>query len=198
MIKSIGIFCGSSKGKNPIYEEEAIKYSKLLVDNNITIVYGGGNIGIMGVIAKAVKEKNGKIIGVAPGFIFDKEVVNTELTELIVTRNMLDRKEILMQKSDAFVILPGGIGTLDEFFEVLTALQLETLMKPIAILNTNNYYTPLINLLQHMVDEKFFRKEHLESLIVESDIIKLHQEVMTYIPKKVEKWVEDLKINEQF
>jgi len=198
MIKSIGIFCGSSKGKHSIYEEEARKYAKLLVENNITIVYGGGNIGIMGVIAKTVLENKGKIIGVAPGFIFDKEVVNTELSELVVTRNMLDRKEILMQKSDAFVILPGGIGTLDEFFEVLTALQLETLMKPIAILNTNNYYTPLIDLLKHMVAEKFFRHEHLESLIVENDIVKLHQKVMTYIPKKVEKWVEDLKINEQF
>lgn len=198
MIKSVGIFCGSSKGKNPIYEIEAIKYTKLLVENNIKIVYGGGNIGIMGVISKTALENNGVIIGVAPGFIFEKEVVNSNLTELIVTRDMLDRKEVLMQRSDAFVILPGGIGTLDEFFEVLTALQLETMIKPIAILNTNNYYNPLIELLKHMVEEKFFRKEHFESIIIENEVEELHKKIMTYTPQKVENWVDDLKIKEQF
>lgn len=198
MIKTIGIFCGSSKGLLSDYEIETQKITNLLISNNLTIVYGGGNTGLMGVVAETGLNLKGNIIGVAPGFIFEKEVVRNDLTDLIITRNMLDRKEIIMQKSDAFIVLPGGIGTLDEFFEVFTALQLETMMKPIAILNTNQYFTPLISMLKNMVEQKFLRKEHFDSLIIEEDPEILIKNILNSKPKKVHKWVEELKIKQQF
>jgi len=198
MIKSICIFCGSSLGSAPIYASESYKFTKEVVKKGHTIIYGGGNIGIMGVVAKAAIENNGKIIGVAPKFLKDKEVVRDDLTELILVEDMFERKKKLIEISDGFAVLPGGIGTINEFFEVLTAQQLETIIKPVGILNTDGYYNDLLNMLSHFVEKKFFRKEHLKNLIVEKDPIKLIKSIENHIPQKIEKWISELKKKQYF
>ena len=198
MIRSVGIFCGSSKGKSIAYEHSAAEYARLLAEDKIRIIYGAGSTGIMGVIAESALQNSGYIIGVAPGFLNDKEVVHQGLSELHIVEDMFERKTLLMNLSDAFAILPGGIGTLDEFFEVFTALQLEILQKPIGILNVEGYYDKLIDLLEHMVDEQFFRREHFESLVIDNQVDRFHQKLMSHTPQKVDSWVEELKKKNKF
>lgn len=193
MIKSIGIFCGSSLGKDELYSTLTYNYVSIIVKNKIDIIYGGGCTGIMGIVAKAAIEGNGKIIGVVPKLLNKKGIIHQNLNKLIIVNSMLERKEYIINNVDAFVILPGGIGTLDEFFEVFTGLQLETINKPIGILNINGYYDSLINMLKTMVIEKFFRKEHLESLVIESDPEIFHKKLINNKINKVEGWIEELK-----
>lgn len=198
MIQSVGIFCGSSKGQDIHYEDASSKYIKLLVQDNIRIVYGAGSTGIMGVVAETALKMSGNITGVAPGFLHDKEVCHNGLTDMYIVDNMFERKELLMKLSDAFAILPGGIGTMDEFFEVFTALQLETIHKPVGILNVNGFYDHLIGMLQHMVSEKFLRKEHFNALVIESDPALFHRRLMTHKPEKVNSWVDELRKTNKF
>jgi len=197
-IETICIFCGSSKGNHRAYSDAAFDYTRLLVKQNIKIVYGAGNIGIMGIVAQAVQENNGYIIGVAPAFLNEKEVVRQDLDELYVVKDMFERKMKLIEISDAFVVLPGGIGTLDEFFEVFTALQLEVINKPIGILNTNGYYNHLIQMLRNMVETKFLRKEHLDNLIVEDSPNMLHERLMKHQTVRLEKWIAELRDKQHF
>jgi len=197
-IESICIFCGSSKGNHRAFSDAAFDYTRLLVKQNIRIVYGAGNIGIMGVIAQTVKDYKGYIIGIAPRFLHEKEVVRHDLDELHIVKDMFERKMKLIEISDAFVILPGGIGTLDEFFEVFTALQLEIINKPIGILNTNGYYNPLILMLKNMVETKFLRKEHLDNLIVEETPKMLHEKLMKHKTVRLEKWISELRDKQHF
>jgi len=198
VIQSVAIFCGSSKGNNPIYEEIASEYSALLAKDKIKIVYGGGSTGIMGVVAETALQHSGYVIGVAPGFLNEKEVVHKGLHELHIVNDMLERKALLMEMSDAFAILPGGIGTMDEFFEVFTALQLETMHKPIGILNVNGYYDMLIEFLERMVKDQFFRKEHFNDLIISSEPVQFHTQLINHKPIKVESWVNELRKNNKF
>jgi len=198
MIQSVGIFCGSSKGRDIHYENVSSQYIKLLVQDNIRIVYGAGSTGIMGVVAETALNMSGNITGVAPGFLHEKEVCHNGLTDMYIVDNMFERKELLMKLSDAFAILPGGIGTMDEFFEVFTALQLETIHKPVGILNVNGYYDHLIGMLQNMVNEKFLRKEHFNALVIESDPDEFHRRLMSHKPEKVNSWVDELRKTNQF
>lgn len=198
LIKSICVFCGSSKGNNRIYSDVVTDYIKLIVKQGVKVVYGGGNIGIMGVVAQAVKDNNGYIIGVAPSFLEEKEVVHKQLDQLLIVKDMFERKQKLMELSDAFVVLPGGIGTLDEFFEVFTALQLEVINKPIAILNTNGYYNNLVLMLQNMVEAKFLHKEHFENLIIEDSPKILHEKLMKHQTVSLEKWISELRNKQHF
>lgn len=198
MIESVCIFCGSSKGRNSEYEKGAREYATLLATEHIKIVYGAGSTGIMGVVARAALEKGGIVIGIAPEFLHMKEVVHQGLSELHLVETMFERKEMLIRISDAFAVLPGGIGTLDEFFEVFTALQLEMIHKPIGILNLNGYYDRLVLMLEHMVEEGFFRKEHFEHLIIESDPTEFHRKLMQSRPDKVFRWVDDLRKKDTF
>ncbi len=198
LIKSICVFCGCSKGNNRIYSDVVTDYIKLIVKQGVKVVYGGGNIGIMGVVAQAVKDNNGYIIGVAPSFLEEKEVVHKQLDQLLIVKDMFERKQKLMELSDAFVVLPGGIGTLDEFFEVFTALQLEVINKPIAILNTNGYYNNLVLMLQNMVEAKFLHKEHFENLIIEDSPKILHEKLMKHQTVSLEKWISELRNKQHF
>jgi uncharacterized protein (TIGR00730 family) len=198
MIQSVGIFCGSSKGRNPVFEQASSQYASLLAEDKIRVVYGAGSTGIMGVVANAVLNNSGYIIGVAPGFLHEKEVVHTGLNELHIVKDMFERKALLMKLSDAFAVLPGGIGTLDEFFEVFTALQLETIHKPIGILNINGYFDHLIHMIKKMVEEKFFREEHFHALVIENDPVVFHRKLIIHQPEKVKSWVDELKKNNSF
>jgi uncharacterized protein (TIGR00730 family) len=198
MIRSVGIFCGSSKGFNPQFESASAEYASILAHNRIRIIYGAGSTGIMGVVAESALRHNGYIIGVAPGFLIEKEVVHKNLNELHIVEDMFERKALLINLSDAFAILPGGIGTLDEFFEVFTALQLETIEKPVGILNICGYYDKLIDMIHHMVHERFLRAEHFNSLVIESDPMEFHRKLMNHQPEKVESWVDELRKNNKF
>ena len=188
-MKSISVFCGSSEGNDPIIIEESYRLGQIFVERSITLVYGGSKIGIMGKVAQAVIDGKGETIGVIPNFLKTKEIVNTELTELIVTENMHDRKVIMYDKSDGFIIIPGGFGTMDEFFEITTWGQLGLHTKPIGILNTNGYYDPLVAQCKMMVERGFLKQENLDAVVVDNTIEGLLDKMNNYIPLLAPKWL---------
>lgn len=154
-IKSIAVYCGSSSGTKTIYAETANKLGTWLGENNINMIYGGGNIGLMGITADACLQAGGHVTGVCPGFLIEREVGHHALNDLIVVDDMHQRKIKMFDLSDAFIILPGGIGTLDEFFEILTWKQLGRHEKPIYIFNVDGFYIPLLTTMKYMVEQGF-------------------------------------------
>ncbi len=165
MIKAIAVFCGSKSGNNSLFEEHAKQLGYLLAQYNIVLIYGGGNKGLMGAVANAVLEKGGKVTGIIPQLLTDREHSHGGLTELIVVDNMHTRKQQLYEKCDAAIILPGGFGTLDELYEMLTWNQLSIHDKKIFILNTAGYYN---NLLAHnkMMQQEGFLYDNIDDRIV--------------------------------
>ena len=188
-MNSISVFCGSSEGNDPEIIEESYRLGHIFVKQNITLVYGGSKIGIMGKVAEAVINGNGKTIGVIPAFLKTKEIVNNQLTELIVTQNMHDRKVIMYDKSDGFIIIPGGFGTMDEFFEITTWGQLGLHTKPIGILNINGYYNALIEQFKMMVNRGFLKQENLEAVVIDTTIEGLLDKMNNYKPLPAPKWL---------
>ena len=188
-MRSIAVFCGSSSGNDPYIVKESYELGVKMAKENITLVYGAAKIGIMGRVAEAVLENKGKAIGVIPEFLKTKEVVNTNLTELIVTENMHDRKILIYEKSDGFIILPGGFGTMDEFFEITTWGQLGLHTKPIGILNINGYYDALIAQFQTMVERGFLKQENLNAVVVDDSIHGLLDKMTNYVPLPTPKWL---------
>jgi uncharacterized protein (TIGR00730 family) len=153
--KSIVVFCGSKNGANALYEAHAKTLGKLLAEKGIRLIYGGGNRGLMGAVANGVMEKGGNVTGIIPELLNQWEQQHDEITELIVVENMHVRKRLLYERADAAIILPGGFGTMDELFEILTWNQLSIHDKPIYILNTAGYYDALLHHMQHMFNEGF-------------------------------------------
>ncbi|WP_282042997.1 TIGR00730 family Rossman fold protein [Winogradskyella flava] len=188
-MKSISVFCGSSEGNDSKIISEAYALGKTLAQSDITLVYGAAKIGIMGTVAQGTLDANGKIIGVIPHFLKTKEIVHTELTELIVTDNMHDRKVIMYDKSDGFIIIPGGFGTMDEFFEITTWGQLGLHTKPIGILNVNGYYDALITQCKMMVARGFLKQENLDAVVVDTTIAGLLKKMKNYVPLPAPKWL---------
>ncbi len=154
-IQSLAVFCGSKSGKNPLYTQHANELGKLLAENNITLIYGGGNVGIMATLADTVMTHGGKVTGIIPKLLLDWERQHEKITELIVTEDMHDRKKIIYERCDAALVLPGGFGTLDELFEMVTWNQLSIHDKQIFILNSGGFYTHLVRHIQQMEDEHF-------------------------------------------
>ena len=150
-MKSIAVFCGSAAGNNPIYTQLAAELGRTFARRGITLVYGAGNVGLMGVMADAALESGGRVVGAIPHFIKDKEVCHTGLTELITVESMHERKRIMADKADGFMSLPGGFGTMDELFEILTWKQLQLHRNPVGLLNWNGYYDHLIAHIGRMV-----------------------------------------------
>lgn len=165
-IKAIAVFCGSKEGNNKTYIEHATLIGKLLADNNITLIYGGGGYGIMGAVASACLKYNGKVIGVIPKVLTDWEKQHTSLTELHEVENMHVRKRMIYEKSDAAIILPGGYGTLDEMFEIITWNQLKIHNKKIIVLNSDGFYIHLIKHLEMMQEQGFLYESFLERIVV--------------------------------
>ena len=189
-MKSIVVFCGSSAGTDEQYAKDAYQLGATFVEKGIQLIYGGAKIGIMGQVAEGVLKNGGKVIGVIPGFLKKKEVFHEGLTELIVTQNMHDRKLKMHELSDGIIMLPGGFGTLEEFFEMLTWSQLGLHQHPIGILNTHGFYDPLLEMMQQMVTKGFVKKEHMESILVDTDIAQLLQKMEGYQPLPVPKWIQ--------
>ena len=154
-IQSLAVFCGSKNGKNPLFSQHARQLGKLLAENNITLIYGGGNVGIMTTIADAVMEQGGRVTGIIPKLLLDWERQHEKITELIVADDMHIRKKTIYERCDAALVLPGGFGTLDELFEMLTWNQLSIHDKQIFILNSGGFYAHLIRHIQQMEDEHF-------------------------------------------
>ncbi|MEN8886338.1 MAG: TIGR00730 family Rossman fold protein [Winogradskyella sp.] len=188
-MKSIAVFCGSSQGNDSKIVNEAYQLGKTFANQKITLVYGAAKIGIMGTVAKGVIEGNGTVVGVIPVFLKTKEIVNTQLTELIITDNMHDRKVIMYEKSDGFIIIPGGFGTMDEFFEITTWGQLGLHTKPIGILNTNGYYDALIAQCKMMVARGFLKQENLDAVVVDASIEGLLVQMNNYKPLPAPQWL---------
>lgn len=169
-MKSIAVFCGSSKGTNPVYQNAGLELGKYFVDNDITMVYGGGSVGIMGIIADEMMKLGGNVIGVIPKKLLDMEVGHHGITKLHVVETMHERKALMADYAEAFIALPGGIGTLEEIIEVYTWLQLGYHQKPCGFLNTNNYFEKLFDFFDHAVKEGFLREKDRENLIIDSNV----------------------------
>ncbi|HWS66090.1 MAG TPA: TIGR00730 family Rossman fold protein [Steroidobacteraceae bacterium] len=173
MLRSIGVFCGSSSGVASTYREAAREVGRMLGQRAISLVYGGGHVGLMGVVADACLNAGGRVIGVIPQALADKEVAHRGLTELRVVGSMHERKAVMAELSDAFLALPGGYGTWDELFEALTWSQLGIQNKACGVLNVNGYYDSMIAMVNRAVAEGFIRDPHRESLLSDTDLSRL-------------------------
>lgn len=184
-MKSVAVYCGSSTGASPVYIESARKLGKELAKRNIALVYGGASVGLMGAVADTVLSEGGHVIGVMPAFLDAREISHKQLSELIVVESMHERKAKMVELADGFIALPGGPGTLEEFFEVFTWSQLGLHEKPVGILNTNQYYNPLVELLNHMAKEQFLQEKYRAMAIVETEPSVLLDKCMSYTPPSV-------------
>jgi len=172
-MKSVCIFCGAGISNNPIYQEKTRELGNIIAERNLLLVYGGASIGLMGNVADGVLEKGGKVHGVLPDFLFKKEVGHSGIQNLEIVDSMHTRKKRMYEISDAFIILPGGIGTMDEFFEVFTWSQLELHDKPIGIYNINNYYNKLFNFLESTITDGFLTQDVIQKINFEINPVSL-------------------------
>ena len=193
-LKSICVFCGSSEGNDTAIIEAASQLGETLAKNNITLVYGAAKIGIMGLVAKGNLDYNGKVIGIIPEFLKLKEVVHLGLTEIITTQNMHDRKMIMQEKSDGFITMPGGMGTFEELFEILTWLQLGLHSKPIGLLNVNHYYDDLLAMLEKMVKKGFLSIDNFQLLLVDENIDALLEKMQNFKNPQKPKWLNTERV----
>jgi uncharacterized protein (TIGR00730 family) len=183
----ICVFCGTNPGERPEYGAAARDLGKLLADEGIELVYGGASVGIMGELADAVHEYGGHVTGIIPQQLMKKEAAHTGIPDLIVVASMHQRKSQMADLSDGFIALPGGIGTLEGYFEILTWGQLRIHSKPSGILNVAGYFDHLIEFLDHAVEEGFLKQEHREMIVVESDSRKLLERLKEYAPGEGER-----------
>ncbi len=191
LMKHITVFCASSPGVNPQYGEAARALGQFLVKQDITLVYGGGRVGLMGILADAVLAEGGRAIGVIPQFLLDLEVGHTGLTELMVVKSMHERKLRMAELGDGVIALPGGFGTLEELIEILTWSQLALHRKPVGILNTSGYYDLLRQFFDHMVGEGLLKPENRDLAIFETDIERLYEKMSTFKPTNTTKRMGD-------
>ena len=195
-MKSLCVYCGSNSGTNPSYAERAIALGTRMARDGIRLVYGGGNIGLMGTVADAVMAAGGEAVGVIPKQLVDMEVAHRSLTELEVVGSMHERKSRMFDLADAFVALPGGFGTLEEIVEMLTWRQLGIGNKPCAILDTEGYWSPLVAMMDRMVEEKFLHPGQRADLWVGQDIDAMLEWMRGYTPAQASKWLDEKRSRE--
>ncbi|MBA1190071.1 TIGR00730 family Rossman fold protein [Pseudomonas entomophila] len=189
-LRSVCVFCGASTGANPLYRDAAIALGRTLAERGLTLVYGGGGVGLMGIVADAALAAGGEVIGIIPQSLKDAEVGHTGLTRLEVVDGMHARKARMAELSDAFIALPGGLGTLEELFEVWTWGQLGYHAKPLGLLDVNGFYEKLGSFLDHIVDEGFVRPQHRAMLLLGSEAGALLEGMARMETPVVPKWVE--------
>jgi uncharacterized protein (TIGR00730 family) len=183
-MKTICVFCGSGKGNHAVYEKAAADLARILVEHRLNLIYGGGSIGLMGVMADTVLALKGRVTGIIPKFLYDLEVGHDGVTELIIVESMHDRKARMAEMADGFIALPGGFGTLEELSEIMTWIQLKLIEKPVGLLNINGYYDHFLKQLDHMVEESFLKIKN-RNILLQSDkpdklitmLIKLSEEM---------------------
>lgn len=193
-MKRITVFCGSSSGNNEFYKQQAFLLGQTLAKQNIGLVYGGANVGLMGAVADGALSAGGEVIGVLPTFLRNIEIQHTGLTELILVDTMHQRKTKMDELSDGVIALPGGFGTLEEFFEILTWAQLGLHQKPMALLNMNGYYDHLIAQVQRMVDEGLLKEVNQKMLLVATTIDDVISIMKNYHPPIIGKWITKDKV----
>ena len=190
MLQRICVFCGSSSGTGETYLQAAREVGRLLCERDIELVYGGGKVGLMGAVADACLAAGGRVTGVIPQLLVDKEVAHRGLTELRVVQTMHERKAMMADLADAFLALPGGYGTWDELCEVLTWSQIGIQRKASALLNVNGYYDPLLAMMDRARSEGFLRDIHAELLLTDTDPARLLDRLETYVMPVVDKWMD--------
>jgi hypothetical protein len=190
-MKRICIYCGSSPGALPEYAAATRRCGTVLAERGLTIVYGGGNVGLMGILADAALAAGGEVIGVIPRWMIAHEWGHAGVTSLIALDSMHERKQKMADLSDAFIALPGGIGTLEELVEIFTWLKLDLHAKPVGLLNVAGFYDRLVDFLDHMRAERFLKPEHLETLVVENTIERLLDRFARFSPQPVGKWIDN-------
>jgi uncharacterized protein (TIGR00730 family) len=188
-MKRICVFCGSSPGKRPDYEDAARAMGRELVERGISLVYGGGNVGLMGVIADTVMKAGGEVIGVIPQALADREIANIGVTDLRIVDSMHTRKAMMADLSDAFIAMPGGVGTFEEFFEAVTWTQLGVHRKPCGLLNAADFYGPLVEFIDRAVTEGFIRPVHRAAIVVDDDAARLLDKLSAVELPDVPKWI---------
>lgn len=189
-MKYVTVFCGSAEGKEKIYSEQAFELGKALVRHNYGLVYGGANVGLMGAVADGVLDAGGDVIGVLPRFLERKELAHLGVKKNYLVDTMHERKAKMAELCDAVIALPGGFGTMDELFEMLTWGQLALHRKPIGLLNTCNYYDPLMSFVERMIESKFVKAEYRDMMLIDSEIEQLIRKMEHYVAPKNEKWFE--------
>ncbi len=189
-MKRICVYLGSSPGARPAYTRAAEELARLLAERGLGLVYGGASVGTMGVLADAMLAAGGEAIGVIPGDLHDKEIGHPGLSDLHVVASMHERKQLMLDLADGFVCLPGGSGTLEELFETFTWLQLGLHAKPIGLLDVEGYWSPLVAFLDHAVQERFVRREHVDLLLVDDDAGRLLDRFAAWTPPVRSKWID--------
>ena len=187
------VFCGSSMGNDVRYQDAAVRLCEVLAENDCTLYYGGGNVGLMKVIADKMLEEGKEVVGVMPNLILDMEIGHDGVTKMIETDSMSERKSLLIDESDAFIAMPGGFGTLDELFEIIVLNQLQITDKPVALYNVMNYYDGIIQFIDHAVSQGFIRKEHRDNIIISDDPEVLFRELSKHKSVDIKQWIEDIK-----
>ncbi|OCG78282.1 Rossman fold protein, TIGR00730 family [Gilliamella sp. Nev6-6] len=190
MKKNICVFCGANDGSHFEYRTQAELLGKTLAEQNRRLIYGGGNKGLMGVIANSVLEHGGKVIGIIPKRLVEAETAHHGITRLEIVDNMHQRKARLAELADSFIAMPGGTGTLEEIFEVWTAMQIGYHEKPVALFDVMRFWQPMLNFLQHAVDEGFIRDSFYQTLIVSENSQSLLQKIDNFIAKDLQRWVK--------
>jgi uncharacterized protein (TIGR00730 family) len=193
-VKKISVFCGSSFGTEPVYQIKATELGKSIAKRGIQLVYGGANVGLMGAVADGALSEGGAVIGVLPHFLQSKEIAHAGLTELILVESMHERKTRMNEISDGVIALPGGFGTLEELFEMLTWAQLGLHSKPIGILNIDGYYDLLNALINVMVEKGFLKSVNRSMLLISDDIDDLLMQMSEYTAPNVSKWISNKSV----
>ena len=191
-MKNISIFCGAHEGKNPKYAEAAKLVSEIIAKKGINIVFGGGNVGLMKIISDTALDNGVKVLGISLKSLHELELANPRLEEVIVAQTLLDRKDVFMERSDAFIVLPGGVGSLDELAEVMASNQLGIINKPIGILNTEGYYDHLLHWFNNAVEEGFISKANLDELIISDSPEELVDKVINHQRPADDNWTDRL------
>jgi uncharacterized protein (TIGR00730 family) len=189
-MRRVCVFSGSSPGQHPAYREAALALGSSLAREGVGLVYGGASVGLMGAVADAARQAGGEVIGVIPQSLVEREVAHTELDDLRIVGSMHERKALMAELSDGFVALPGGIGTLEEIFEVWTWGQLGSHTKPCACLNTRGFYERLLGFLDHVVDEAFLKPIHRDMLVVVEEPDAVLRSLLAYQPPLATKWID--------
>lgn len=188
-MEKILVFCGSNMGKDNIYAQQAVVLGQALAQRNIELIYGGAKVGLMGILADAVLNAGGKVIGVIPEFLKTKEIAHDRLTSIVWVDTLQERKARMSELCDGAIALPGGYGTLDELFEMLTWSQLGLHLKPIALLNTAGYYDPLLSMIAQMTRQKFVKESHANILLVSDQVDELLEKMQRYTAPSDSKWL---------
>lgn len=188
-MKRICVYCGSNPGFRKEYADAAVAVGEALAKRGLGLVYGGGAVGLMGIVADAALARGAQVIGVIPEKLMLKEIAHMGVTEMCVTKTMHERKALMTDLADGFIALPGGIGTFDELFETWTWGQLGYHRKPFGLLNVADYYTPLVTFLDHVTDQGFMRAEHRAALMVETYVETLLDRFATFTPPELPKWL---------